>query len=92
MKGYWIKAFNSLDGNMERLLNKCLGEGWVPSWMTKGRTVLIQKDQSKGNVPGNYKPIICMPIMWKMLTGTIADGVYQSLDSKGVLTAEQKGF
>ena len=91
LQGYWIKAFKSLHGDMERLLNKCLGEGWVPSWMTKGRTVLIQKDLSKGNVPSNYRPITCLPMMWKILTGIIADCVYESLDSRGVLTAEQKG-
>ena len=29
--------------------------------------------------------------MWKILTGIIADCVYESLDSRGMLTAEQKG-
>ena len=91
LQGYWIKAFTSLHGDMEKFLNKCLGEGWVPSRMTKGITVLIQKDLSRGNFPSNFRPITCLPIMWKILAGIIAECVYESLDSRGVLTAEQKG-
>ena len=34
---------------------------------------------------------MCLPITWKIPTGIIADGVYESLDSIEVLNAEQKG-
>ena len=36
--------------------------------MTEGRTVLIVKDNSKGTVVGDYRPIGCLPLMWKLLT------------------------
>ena len=91
LQGYWIQACRSLHGDMERLLNKCLGDGWVPSWMSQGRTVLIQKDFRKGDVSINYRPITCLSIMWEILTGAIADCIYESLDSRGLLTAKQKG-
>ena len=32
-------------------------EGEAPQWMTKGRTVLIWKDKSKGNEASNYRPL-----------------------------------
>ena len=48
---------------------------FVPSWLTRGRTSLIQKDKSKGNVASNYRPITCLPLMWKLLTGVIADQI-----------------
>ena len=71
-------------------LQKCLeGEG-VPEWMTKGRTVLAIKDKTKGNAVGNYRPITCLPIMWKVLTGIIAEELYQHLSLNSLLPGEQK--
>ena len=32
-------------------MNRCLQEADVPNWMTKGKTVLIQKDSLKGTTP-----------------------------------------
>ena len=63
-------------------LQKCLDDGSVPEWMVKGRTVLIQKDPSKGTAVGNYRPIACLPMMWKLLTGVFAEKVYDHLLSQ----------
>ena len=63
----------------------------VPSWLTKGRTALLQKDKSKGNIASNYRPIICLPLMWKLLSGVIEDRIYGCLDQQKLLPEEQKG-
>ena len=63
----------------------------VPSWLTKGRTALLQKDKSKGNIASNYRPIICLPLMWKLLSGVIEDRIYGYLDQQKLLPEEQKG-
>ena len=47
---------------------------------------MLQKDKSKGNVASNYRPI-----MWKLLTGVIADQIYTHLDQEKLLPEEQKG-
>ena len=52
---------------------------------------MLQKDKSKGNVASNYRPIICLPLMWKLLTVVIADQIYAHLDDEKVLPEEQKG-
>ena len=62
----------------------------MPSWLTKERTSLLQKDNSKGNVATSYIPITCLPIMWKLLTGVIADQIYAHLDQEK-LPEERKG-
>ena len=49
------------------------------------------KDKSKGNVASNYRPITCLPLIWKLLTGIIADGMYSFLESRDLLPDEQKG-
>ena len=41
--------------------------------MVEGRTVLIQKDPIKGNAVGNYRPIVCLNLLWKLLIGIITD-------------------
>ncbi len=59
--------------------------------MTYGRTVLCQKDPAKGNAVENYRPITCLPLMWKLLTGMIAEEMYTYLERENLLPEEQKG-
>ena len=59
--------------------------------MTKGRTVLIQKDKSKGTFASNYRPITCLPLCWKILTALLTDEIYAFLENNQFLPEEQKG-
>ena len=52
----------------------------MPSWLTGGRTALLQKDKSKDNVASNYRPITCLQLMWKLLSGVTADQICGQLD------------
>ena len=65
--------------------------GFVPSWLTRGRTSLLLKDKSKDNVASNYRLITCLPLISKLLTGVIADQIYAHLDQGKLLPQEQKG-
>ena len=58
--------------------------------MTKGKTVLIQKDKSKGTFASNYRPIICLPLCWKILTALLTDEIYAFLENNQFLPEEQK--
>ena len=53
--------------------------------------MLIQKDKSKGTVASNYRPITCLPLAWKLLTGIFSDEVYRYLEGQELLREEQKG-
>ena len=88
---FWLKNFSSLHERVRLQLKECLDSGFVPSWLTRGRTSLPQKDNSKGNVASNYRPITCLPLMWKSLTGVITDQIYAHLDQEKLLPEEQKG-
>ena len=59
--------------------------------MVEGRTVLIQKDPNKGNTVGNYRPIACLNLLWKLLTAIISDKLYLHLETQDLLPEEQKG-
>ena len=49
------------------------------------------KDPIKGAAPNNYRPITCLPMMWKILTEQIREEIYYSLTSRGLFAKEQKG-
>lgn len=91
VQGFWIKNFSSLHQSLQRGLQECLESNTVPLWMTKGRTVLLQKDTAKGTVPSNYRPITCLPLAWKLLTSNISDEIYEFLENNMLLPQEQKG-
>ena len=55
------------------------------------KNFLCQKDIAKGNAVDNYRPISCLPIMWKLFTGIISDYLYDSLEEEKILPDEQKG-
>ena len=70
-------------------MQKCLENGNVPMCMTKGRTILMQKDIEKGKAASNYRPITCLSLVWKLLAGVIAEEVYGFLDTNLLLPQEQ---
>ena len=88
--GFWFKKFTSIHGRLALEMNRCLQDAHVPEWMTKGKTILIQKDLSKGTAPNNYCPITCLPRMPKILTAQIREKIYYSLTSRGLFPDEQK--
>ena len=90
-QGFWLKSMKKLHERMALQLQECLDGRGIPEWMTRGRTVLLIKDKVKGNAVGNYRPITCLPIMWKVLTGIIAEYLYQHLHQSSLFPDEQKG-
>ena len=71
-------------------LRECLDSGEVSDWLTKGRTVLAQKDKAKENIASNYSPITCLPLVWKLLTSILADEIYDYLEKNMLLPEDQK--
>ena len=89
VQGYWFKKLPGLHPRLQLHLQECVNQGNVPEWMARGRTVLIQKDPTKGIQANNYRPIACL--MWKLLTGIMGEKLYQHLERNGLLVDEQKG-
>ena len=73
------------------VMQDSLDSGVIPDWLTRGRTVLIQKHKGKGNITSNYQPITCLPLVWKLLTGILAGEIYDYLEKKMLLPKKQKG-
>ena len=89
---YWLKNLTSLHPRIAVQLNHVLdGERPpLPDWMNFGKIVLFQKDPAKGNAFDNYRPIFFLPLMWKLMTGMLAENMYSHLERENVLPSEQK--
>ena len=89
---YWLKNLTSLHPRIAVQLNHILeGERPLPDWMTFGKTVLCQRDLAKGSAVDNYRPISCLPLMWKLTTGMLPEKMYSHLEKENVLPSQQKG-
>ena len=91
IQGFWFKKFSCLHERIAEGLQGCIENGAVPAWMTVGRTSLFMKDPAKGTAADNYKPIACLPLMWKLLTGIFSQKIYTYLEESSLLPDEQKG-
>ena len=91
LQGFWLKNIKSIRQALTAVLNECLNKNQIPDWVTKGVTTLIIKDKTKGNVITNFRPITCLPLMWKLLTGVLADEMYAHLERNNLLPDEQRG-
>ena len=44
--------------------------------------MLVVKDKEKGGDVSNFKPITCLPLIWKLFIGVLADTIYEHLERK----------
>ena len=80
VQGYWLKNSLALHERIETQMNDMINSRMViPKWMATGKTILCQKDSGKGNAVDNYRPILCLPFMRKLMIGIIANSVHEYL-------------
>ena len=77
VQGFCLNNFSSLHGRVRPQLKECLDSGFLPSWLTKGKTAL-----SKDNIASNCRPTSCLPLIWELLLGVIADQIYGHLEQQ----------
>ena len=59
--------------------------------MVTEKTLLCVEELEKGNAVANFRPITCLPLLWKLLTGILAEELYEHLEQANILPWEQKG-
>ena len=92
VQGFWIKKLASLHERTGFQLNKILnGKEQLPECLTYVQPAFGQKGQTKGNTQDNYRPISCLLLMWRLLTGIISKYLYSFLEEENTLPEEQKG-
>ena len=92
VQGFWLKKLTSLHKRIAEQLSLIVnGDVSLPHWLTLGRSILCLKDPKKENTVDSFRPISCLPVMWKLLTVVFADGLYEHLEKNEVLPEKQKG-
>ena len=89
--GFWLKHLISLHSRLSDQYNMMLQKRDIEDWMTTGKTFLILKDKNKGAIPSNYRPITCLPTMFKLFTGILTTKIFNFLKEKLLYLVEQKG-
>ena len=88
---FWLKYLTELHEDLTYAYNKCLeSPETCPDWLTNGITYLLSKNDQTNN-PKNYRPITCLPTMYKILTSILSGRAYKHLTINNVLPVEQKG-
>lgn len=90
--GAWLKAFPSLETALvDQLWSMINLETRVPDWLVEGRTVLIPKEGCTGR-PEQYRPITCLNVTYKALTGLLSEIIRHHLGDSDVFPEEQKAL
>ena len=72
--------FNTLANNPQQ----------IPKWFVTGRTTMAPKKEPTNN-PGNYRPITCLPIIYKLLSKILSNKMKEHLQKNKLIPDEQKG-
>lgn len=89
---YWIKHLGCTHKIIAKIFNMYMASpATVPKNLTQGVTYLLPKDAKDTQNPSKYRPITCLSTMYKLLTGIVANRIYNHLEEYNVLTEEQKG-
>ncbi len=92
IQAFWMKKFTNVHQRMARHMNDIIRDpSTIPNWLVEGRTHLILKDAKKGSEPENFRPITCLPTMWKLFSGIIARKIMHHITINEILHREQKG-
>lgn len=92
IQNYWWKKYTSVYPYLAKQFTKIIQEpNQTPSFMTEGKTYLIPKDLKNTKNPGKYRPITCLPTIYKILTSCLTEKIYQHVYEKNIIAEHQKG-
>ena len=87
---FWLKQLTTTHKHIAAIFNKLTEEDQIPKWLTAGVTFLIPKNANTEN-PNNYRPVTCLPKMYKLITSVISRCIQKYMDDENLIPKEQKG-
>ena len=89
---YCLKNFLAVHERIESQMKDMISKEMdISKKMATRKTILWQKDPSKGNAVDNYNSILFLLLMWKIITGIIANSVCVYLEMYNYHGVERKG-
>lgn len=91
LQNFWLKHFTAAHQALTKSFNEVIENSeTAPEWLTTGVTFLIPKNKFTKEAK-NYRPITCLPTMYKILTAAITNRMYLHLMQNNIFPCEQKG-
>jgi len=92
LQGYWWKRLSGLHPCLRVAYQRTLEGEWpLDAWMTTGRTILLPKTRPPSSHPGDYRPITCLPIQYKLLTAAISRIMWSHINEYDIIPTTQRG-
>ena len=92
VQNYWYKKLTAVHPFLAEQINRIIRDPeCAPEFITEGRTFIKPKDEDDTENPANYRPITCLPTIYKIITATICNKISKHLTSNNIMAEEQKG-
>lgn len=91
IQNYWWKKFTSVHETLARQFQRCLmNPEEVPNFLMEGVTYMLPKTDTPDH-PKKFRPITCLPTLYKLLTSIITKKIDGYLSRNNILATEQNG-
>lgn len=91
IQNFWFKRLTCTHACLASQFNRVLQKPEeLPSFLTSGVTYLLPKSENTKD-PSQYRPITCLPTLYKILSAVIRDKIDTYLEQENIMTEEQKG-
>ncbi|XP_075983196.1 uncharacterized protein LOC142981283 [Anticarsia gemmatalis] len=88
---YWFKKLTSLHKHLAtNFTDIVLGKQNIPEFLSTGITYMLPKSNHTSE-PSQYRPITCLPTLYKILTSTITRKINNHIENNCIIAEEQKG-
>ncbi|XP_045474917.1 uncharacterized protein LOC123680845 [Harmonia axyridis] len=88
---FWWKSLTATHKVLARLIKGAIKDPTtIPFYFTLGTTLMIPKKGDLTN-PKNYRPITCLPAIYKILTSTIGHKINTHIKTNNIMSWEQNG-
>lgn len=91
IQNFWYKNMTSVHNQLIKSINQVIhNPQTLPYFLTSGKTYIKPKSEETEN-PANYRPITCLPTLYKIITSIITNIIDKHTSINNIIAEEQKG-
>lgn len=92
IQNFWLKKFHATHQQMIKHFNEIIENPEnAPDFFTTAVTFLIPKTEPSSQDPKQYRPITCLPTIYKIFTAILTKKIRNHIDKNKLMAPEQKG-
>jgi hypothetical protein len=87
---FWLKQLTATHKYLATVFNKQIEEEQTPEWLKAGVTLLTPKNKNTEK-PKNYRPITCLPTIYKLITPITRKRMQRYIDDQNLMPRNGRG-